>query len=336
MILIYGKRLYGRVDRVPGLLHVATQFIHLFWVPLVPLKSYVVFDGTEDDKGFRGIPIGISVKSLLTGWLRAVLALGLLGLLGLAGMNASEYLDRAADARPPLGSILGPLAGAFGCFVLLRLWTRFSRADVRRARELAEKAGLDPGALEARVLARPAPPSGPSRLQKAAGLLGALLLGAGAAGHAGLLPLPNRFRDVDLQEVRRLLAEHRYSMHFDYVRLQAPVELEHKRCFAWNGEPAAPADADRCLAPVGGAGQDLYAKLKPAAAGVTPPLTAVLISTGDAFLNKALGREFGNPAGVLDLEWGENEADRIRVRSLFLLGGGGLLLALALLWRFLP
>jgi hypothetical protein len=70
--------LFGRTDKVPGLLFVGTSFFYFCFIPLIPLGSYIV--RYEDDDwfgGFKGVPIGFSFKSVLYGWGRvaAVLAI---------------------------------------------------------------------------------------------------------------------------------------------------------------------------------------------------------------------------------------------------------------------
>jgi hypothetical protein len=39
MIIVWGSRLYGKVDAVPGLFHVATRFGHIWYLPLIPMGS---------------------------------------------------------------------------------------------------------------------------------------------------------------------------------------------------------------------------------------------------------------------------------------------------------
>src|SRR5262245_60330158 len=82
MAFVYvGTHLYGKVDQVEGLFYVATKFLHLNFLPLVPLGSHLVFAGTEKDGGFRGVPLGWSFKSIAFTYLRlALLALLALGI----------------------------------------------------------------------------------------------------------------------------------------------------------------------------------------------------------------------------------------------------------------
>ena len=70
MIVIHGSRLYGKVDRVPGLFHVATRFFHIYYIPLIPLGSTVVVAETKE--GWKGIKVGLSLKSILITWGRII------------------------------------------------------------------------------------------------------------------------------------------------------------------------------------------------------------------------------------------------------------------------
>ncbi|HMC64744.1 MAG TPA: hypothetical protein VKI65_07380, partial [Gemmataceae bacterium] len=72
-MIIFGEQRYGKVDQVPGLFYVATRFIHVQFVPLLPLGSYVILDGKFRDGGQSEIKIGLSVKSILFAWFRAAL-----------------------------------------------------------------------------------------------------------------------------------------------------------------------------------------------------------------------------------------------------------------------
>jgi hypothetical protein len=67
MIVIYGRRSYGRVDAHGGE-HAHTNFAHIYYMPLVPIGSFWV---TEDLGGsVRGFKITASGKSILAAYLR--------------------------------------------------------------------------------------------------------------------------------------------------------------------------------------------------------------------------------------------------------------------------
>ena len=69
MIFIFGTRLFGKVDEVPGHFHVATEFFHFDYVPLFPVKSWIV---TSQDAGrWNGVEIPICRKSMMLAWSRA-------------------------------------------------------------------------------------------------------------------------------------------------------------------------------------------------------------------------------------------------------------------------
>jgi len=72
-MIIYGTNFYGRVDEVPGIFHVVTEFEHLYAFPLIPRKSFLVLD--EEPGGARVVRIPLSWKSVFVAWLRAVLCL---------------------------------------------------------------------------------------------------------------------------------------------------------------------------------------------------------------------------------------------------------------------
>lgn len=132
MLIIFGTRLYGKVDEVPGLFHVATNFAHVWYLPLIPLGSHVVVERTSE--GWQGVPIGLSIKSWLMTWLRAAM---LLTGLGAAGWAVGLHLQ---------GRSWWPAALVCGLALLSAAHLTFSagyrRASYARAVELGEKVGL--------------------------------------------------------------------------------------------------------------------------------------------------------------------------------------------------
>jgi hypothetical protein len=73
MVVVWGSRLYGRVDAIPGLGYVATQFGHFDYIPLIPMGSHFVL--AQDGDAWRGIRVPLSGKSVLIAWLRTLLVL---------------------------------------------------------------------------------------------------------------------------------------------------------------------------------------------------------------------------------------------------------------------
>src|SRR5438876_1009291 len=108
MYIVWGSRLMGKVDVVPGLFHVATRFGHIYYIPLIPTASFVVL--SQEGKGFRGVPTALSFKSILLAWFRVGLFL--------ASMIASAtVLMLATDRHPP--SLVLPV------LIAVALWTIF-------------------------------------------------------------------------------------------------------------------------------------------------------------------------------------------------------------------
>lgn len=69
-MIVWGTRRFGWVDEVEGLGTVATTFFHLMFVPLIPLSTWLMIDDE------RGIPMPMSLKSVLVAWVRAGLFWG--------------------------------------------------------------------------------------------------------------------------------------------------------------------------------------------------------------------------------------------------------------------
>lgn len=94
MIVIYGTRHYGQVDSHDGE-YAVTRFAHVYWLPLFPVGSAWITDGTNDD--LRGHKVRISGRSIAAGYARvwgpiatiAAIATGGLGGLVTAGVAAA-------------------------------------------------------------------------------------------------------------------------------------------------------------------------------------------------------------------------------------------------------
>jgi hypothetical protein len=133
-MIVYGYRRYGKVDELPNGCHVASHFFHIWFVPLVPFKSFIVVgEGGEDS--FQGVTIPLSGKSVLAGWLRAAFVFGAIGCIFAA----------------PLG-----LIGTAACIGLFFWSYRWFRPSPERAAELYAYLGLDPHGEPPRMPA-PAP-----------------------------------------------------------------------------------------------------------------------------------------------------------------------------------
>lgn len=70
MFIVWGQRMYGRVDRFAGS-YVATRFFHIYYLPLIPLSSWLVLE--DQGKGnFLGLQVPMQARSVLVAWSRVV------------------------------------------------------------------------------------------------------------------------------------------------------------------------------------------------------------------------------------------------------------------------
>src|SRR5688500_11526014 len=77
-----GRLPYGKCDIVPGELFVAVEFQHIAWLPIIPIRTWVIVDGSiqsSDDTiesfelSWAGVPIRFSFKSFAFAWVRTLL-----------------------------------------------------------------------------------------------------------------------------------------------------------------------------------------------------------------------------------------------------------------------
>jgi hypothetical protein len=140
MVIIWGTTHAGKVDEVPGLFHVVTQFGHLYYIPLIPTGSYIVLEKNSDG-GFRGVSIPISFKSWLVAWLRAGCIVAILASLVIGFVVAIE------SGKNP-GAVVGlvlPIAMSIAAIVALVLSYKLkavTHASYERAVDLGRRVGL--------------------------------------------------------------------------------------------------------------------------------------------------------------------------------------------------
>ena len=83
-MLIMGKMLAGRIHNYS----IATEFIHIFFFPLIPIRSYIVVNNGVFSWDGEQVPLNIT--SVLVGWTRALLMLSIIlawsSLLGPSGL----------------------------------------------------------------------------------------------------------------------------------------------------------------------------------------------------------------------------------------------------------
>ncbi len=136
MVIISGTRMAGKVDVVPRIGYVSTRFFHLYYVPLIPLQSYLVF--SEEGDEINGVLLPFQPKSILVGWLRgaswlALIAAPVIAMLGIG------------DKHPEVAAIsLAVWVLAALLLPTLHYWPAVREASYERAIQLANHAGLSP------------------------------------------------------------------------------------------------------------------------------------------------------------------------------------------------
>jgi hypothetical protein len=139
-MIIFGTRPYGVVDQVPGVIHVATDFLHVNYIPLLPTGSCLYIDPKLTDGEALAVKIGWNVKSILIGWVRSALMLATIGL----GFVTIMMATKAPPNTPPWAA-LGPLTAAVVSGLLWWLSHRVTRASAQRAYQLCEP--IDPESI---------------------------------------------------------------------------------------------------------------------------------------------------------------------------------------------
>ncbi|MFL5341023.1 MAG: hypothetical protein ACJ8F7_12820, partial [Gemmataceae bacterium] len=129
--VFFGTRQYGKVDHVPGLFYIATNFFYVQFVPLIPTSSVLVLD----DGSQRGLQLGLSGKSVFFTYFRAGTLLG--GILAMV-LGAVEMAERS----PVLGAVLAGVG--LGAVLLFFLSYKLAKPSATRAVRLAVHAGIPP------------------------------------------------------------------------------------------------------------------------------------------------------------------------------------------------
>lgn len=141
MLVLYGTKFYGRTDEVPGRFYVATKFQHLYALPLVPLGSYLVLIGPEED---RLLPLGFSFKSLALAWIRAIAILAFIPCFMMALMQLRHI---SSDGIGREFWLYGPIAAALAAIFYYATSGARRWATKERAIAVAEMAGMGDDAV---------------------------------------------------------------------------------------------------------------------------------------------------------------------------------------------
>jgi len=136
MYIVWGTRMMGKVDAVPGVGHVATKFFYLQYLPLIPVESYLIY--REVGEQIHGIRIPFSPKSIFVAWLRTGLVVAAIALL-ITGIITISERHTTEGVLCFVG--VGILAAGF---IYSYYFGPICRAGYNRAMHLAQLANLGP------------------------------------------------------------------------------------------------------------------------------------------------------------------------------------------------
>lgn len=68
MVIVYGTRFYGKV-RACGRSFLSTQFLHIYYVPLIPIGTQLILE-EHGDGSYKGVKSAFSFKSMMAAYLR--------------------------------------------------------------------------------------------------------------------------------------------------------------------------------------------------------------------------------------------------------------------------
>ncbi|MBI2393911.1 MAG: hypothetical protein HYV09_30345 [Deltaproteobacteria bacterium] len=143
-MIVFGTRRFGAVERVPGAVHVATVFVHVMFLPIVPLQSQVVIDGGEHEDRAMVLD-SLRWKSVVVAWLRASLVLlALLAFAAAVGLQQrfteARDLARALSLEEDVAMIVFAAAGA-ALAVVFAVTYPLTRANADQERALRRISG---------------------------------------------------------------------------------------------------------------------------------------------------------------------------------------------------
>jgi hypothetical protein len=131
-----GTAAYGKCDVVPGIFHVATRFLHVYFIPCIPKQSNLyVRRGVSTFE----VPIRLSWKSVLLAWARTAT---LVAAVAEAFFLEYDFLERGIPLAALHTRLTLAIASAL-LFTILMLLPRRRLPSYRRACQLAHEARLD-------------------------------------------------------------------------------------------------------------------------------------------------------------------------------------------------
>lgn len=133
-MIIFGLRHYGAVDGIGDGREVVTRFLHIMFVPILPMatSSVLVVESTYD--GVRGIELPLSLKSVFMAYLRAATFL-YSGFAFFSGFGAVLFLLRTGRPSALLWASAF-LCSGLAAFVVFLASYGLGRPSSRRREEL--------------------------------------------------------------------------------------------------------------------------------------------------------------------------------------------------------
>lgn len=129
-MIIFGRRLFGKTDAVPGVFHVATQCYHVNFVPMATVKTYL-FVGT------RAVAIPQSGRSIAAAWARTLSVYGTV-------LSSIFVLATLSDYRYSIAPLIASVAVfLFFCWLIYFAFCgkQLNYATYERASELCSHLG---------------------------------------------------------------------------------------------------------------------------------------------------------------------------------------------------
>lgn len=120
-MIVFGVRLFGKAEIVPGVFFIATRFFHVCFIPLIPMQSFVIFEDSQQEGGGAALP-SLHWGSISMAWLRGLLFGGALA-LAIMAWNKVETGAATNQARPMLLMALGCVAAFAGSYRVARATT---------------------------------------------------------------------------------------------------------------------------------------------------------------------------------------------------------------------
>lgn len=145
MVIVFGRKIYGTVEESGGS-SVQTQFVHVYYLPLIPIGSYLML-GKNDRGAAIGRKIPLHLPSVLAGYLRAWGYVGILACVAFALTSSDSRVQ----------ALFWLLLGLYAVGVVVWSYRRLGKLSRERRGQYAAYASVSGYACDAGILARTDP-----------------------------------------------------------------------------------------------------------------------------------------------------------------------------------